>query len=193
MVDPHSFVASIAGMKILTSFGLILAPYELCNIYLMESELSQFSVISLDQCVCLDVWTVFSYYRPAAGCLYLLPCIELFYLAGSWAAQLLWHGITATILERATPPRHSWVAPNSWPLLSWRQMSLLCNTIILFHQEFIIIKNAWVLLLQRKVKSQFQIFRTTQFLWISAYGEEKTNILAISTHHRIYLLDIACV
>lgn len=104
--------------------------------------------VLVDQCVCVyggpDTVrsTILSYYRPAAGCLYLLPCTALFTLAGCWATQLLWHCITASVLERALPPRHSWVVLNFRPLLSWRQVSPLCNPLILFHQKFIVIKNA---------------------------------------------------
>lgn len=38
------------------------------------------------------------------GVLISLPCAERFALAGCWVAQLLWHGFTASILERAPPP-----------------------------------------------------------------------------------------
>lgn len=71
---------------------------------------------SKPSCVCVCVcrsgqsaWsTILPYYRPVAGCLYLLPCTELFTLA-DWATQLLWHRITAWVLERASPPNtHGW-------------------------------------------------------------------------------------
>lgn len=38
------------------------------------------------------------------GVLISLPCAERFALAGCWVAQLLWHSITASILETAPPP-----------------------------------------------------------------------------------------
>ena len=104
------------------------------------------------QCVCVlvvyvwrcgqSVWTtILSYYRPAAGCLYLLPCAELSALAGLSGGPVALAQHHSLHFGKSSTSWHSWVALNFWPLLSWTQ-SLLCNPLIRSTQEIIMIKKA---------------------------------------------------